>query len=201
MKKKKKKEKKEKDDNKVNKKRKVSSTSEDKPLTSVQKKKLLEQKNAEEKNRIIQMKSSSEPVWKQVRDASSSSSVSAPSKQSAPQDGRQETALERATRLTKLVDIHIKKEEKKGEQFDSTGIIKIMRKFKSINLTFQEWKETHFIEMLNTLRKYPHSQEIAKEAKEIRTFLKSKMSGDITSTTSTAPASTASDGKLHSSGN
>jgi len=162
-------------------------------LTAAQKKKIAEEKNQEEKNRISQMKtSSSEPVWKQaaasksttskgaagvVKDDKKASSSSSSSGAGGSQVSRPlETPLERAKRLTMLVEARLKMEEKKSsKEFDATGIVKILRKAKDIDLSVNEWVESKFIELVNTLRKYPKSADVAKEASDIRSFLKAKM--------------------------
>lgn len=201
-----KREKKEKDrakESQESKKKKDQPAGKGQPLTAGQKKKLLDEKNALEKNRISAMKSSSEPVWKQARAlASSSSSSSAPARVSStpataparPSSSSSssslqktashssssqpvETSVERARRLTQLIDKFIKIEEQKGAgHFDSSGVIKIMRKARNMDMSLAEWAESKFIEQVNTLRKYPHSTEVANEAKEIRSYLKNKMS-------------------------
>lgn len=162
-------------------------SSNDQPLTAAQKKKILEEKNALEKSRISAMKSSSEPVWKQARAslastvATSSSAAKSTSPRPTPSTAAAatrpvETPLERARRLCQLIELRIKTEEKKGPgEFDAAGIIKILNKARTMELSLTEWAESHFIELVNVLRKYQHSSEIAKEAKEIRSFLKNKM--------------------------
>lgn len=152
------------------KKRKASSVQ---PLTNAQKKKIIEEKNALEKSRISQMKNSSEPVWKQAR--ASLPVQQKPAVRTVPQKPADETPLQRAIRLTKLIEVRIKAEEAKGAgQFDSSGIIKIMRKARNMELSLNDWATTKFIDLMNTLRKYALSKEIAVEAKEIRSYLKEK---------------------------
>jgi hypothetical protein len=153
------------------------------PLTAAQKKKLLEEKNMQERNRINQMKNSNEPLWKQnlaqkvtdpPQEKKEQTREAKPSASSAPRPV--ETKVERAQRLAKLIDVRIKAEEKKGSgNFETDGIIKIMRKAKDMELTLKEWADSNFIELVNNLRKYPNSSEIASEAKEIRSYLKNKM--------------------------
>jgi hypothetical protein len=79
-------------------------------------------------------------------------------------------------------------EKKTPAEFETAGIIKTLRKIKSMELSLVEWAESKFIELANTLRKYPNSTEVAKEAKEIRSFLKDKMTKMAVAAPPAAPA-------------
>lgn len=160
----------------------------DQTLTAAQKKKRIEEKNALERNRINQMKHSSEPVWKQNLAKSGGANVSAgastgsletqkprQSTSNASSPRGEETKLQRAIRLSKLIDMRLKAEEgKRPADFETAGIIKVMRKARNMDLSLSEWMQSTIIELISNLRKHSNA-EIAAEAKEIRSHLKVKV--------------------------